>query len=603
MATEVPISEKEGPLATCARTLAGDGEFELPVGSDFTGADLADQRGWLDALALKHLYHDDGLHEQLAPRNLVHRELFDMFEQERYESIGCNAYNGVQLNLDARESSRCQASASGSLPSADTQVCDNWSAGLRSICRSALRNGGGELTSLSVKQLTKDPTAWTLINRCLPQLLASVNDQWRYAQTVRELLHALSRHTIGPDGSGEWFDNGLNETARGDGPDEGDADTGDDQSGSQFSEQECDESADDTSIEKDGRDSDELPEPVSGDIEQSDSPTEQLVDEAPVAGPDPFITFGGDSSLYSAYTTEFDEVIQAADSVDQALLRQWREELDQHIDMHTRLVRRLASRLQRVLLARQRRHWQFDMEEGQLDASRLSRVVTQPLMPLSFKTESESALRDTTITLLIDNSRSMLGRPIMIAAACADILARTLEQCGVSVEILGFTTAHLHGGRSTELWESRGSPVRPGRLNDLKHIVYKSADTPYRSARRNLGLMLDKDILKQNIDGEALMWAHQRLLKRPQQRRILMTISDGAPVDTSTLGANPGDFLARHLQKVIADIEKSGRVELVAIGIGHDVSRFYPQAMSVYDARQLGPAMLSKLEDLFRQAA
>jgi cobaltochelatase CobT len=330
---------------------------------------------------------------------------------------------------------------------------------------------------------------------------------------------------------------------------------------------------------------------------------EQALDEAPIAGPDPTIQVSGDTQPYKVFTTDFDETAHATQWATAEQLAQWRLELDDHIAVHGRLVRRLATRLQRVLLAQQKRHWQFDLEEGQLDSARLSRIISDPLMPLSFKAESEMAFRNTTFTLLIDNSRSMLGKPIMIAAVAADILARTLERCGVTVEILGFTTCHLHGGFSTEAWEQSGSPQNPGRLNDTRHIIYKAADTPYRLARRNMGLMLDRDILKQNIDGEALTWAYQRLRQRPEQRRILMTISDGAPVDTSTLGANAGDYLARHLQSVIDDIESSSAIELMAIGIGHDVSRFYSHAVSVFDARQLGPVMLDQLESLFRQAA
>lgn len=292
-------------------------------------------------------------------------------------------------------------------------------------------------------------------------------------------------------------------------------------------------------------------------------------------------------------------MVNADSLASEAALDQWRADLDEYLSRQGRLVRRLAARLQRVLLAQQRRQWQFDMPEGILDTARLSRLVTDPLMPLTFKTDKASPFKDTTVTLLLDNSRSMLGRPIMIAAACADVLGQTLERCGVSVEILGFTTVALHGGQSTAVWEAAGRPVAPGRLNDLRHIIYKSADMPYRNARRNLGLMLDKDVLKQNIDGESLLWAYKRLLRRPEQRRILMVISDGAPVDTSTLAANDGDFLAQHLDSVIADIESARQVELIAIGIGHDVSRFYRESMSVFDARQLGSAMLTRLESLF----
>lgn len=364
------------------------------------------------------------------------------------------------------------------------------------------------------------------------------------------------------------------------------------------------ESADQSAEEDDSaREGEQTSAEAEGESQDGDAMADKQVDEAPGAGRDPVIHLYGQAAAYKAYTTEYDEICHASEFADKEALAIWRAQLDEHIDVHSRLVRRLASKLQRVLLARQRRHWQFDMEEGHLDTARLSRIVSDPLVPLSFKSESEAPLRDTAITLLIDNSRSMLGRPIMIAAAATDILARTLERCGVSVEILGFTTVHLHGGSSTELWESSGKPNNPGRLNDLRHIVYKSADSSYRSSRRQLGLMLDRNILKQNIDGEALLWANQRLLKRPEQRRILMMISDGAPVDTSTLGANPGDYLSSHLRTVITDIERAGVVELLAIGIGHDVSRYYSQALSIFDARQLGPAMLNKLESLLRKAA
>lgn len=347
------------------------------------------------------------------------------------------------------------------------------------------------------------------------------------------------------------------------------------------------------------REDERLPDAAMSDSVETDELPDAAQDEAPGSGADPVLLQSGVGSVYEAYTTRFDEVVNADSLASEAALDQWRADLDEYLSRQGRLVRRLAARLQRVLLAQQRRQWQFDMPEGILDTARLSRLVTDPLMPLTFKTDKASPFKDTTVTLLLDNSRSMLGRPIMIAAACADVLGQTLERCGVSVEILGFTTVALHGGQSTAVWEAAGRPVAPGRLNDLRHIIYKSADMPYRNARRNLGLMLDKDVLKQNIDGESLLWAYKRLLRRPEQRRILMVISDGAPVDTSTLAANDGDFLAQHLDSVIADIESARQVELIAIGIGHDVSRFYRESMSVFDARQLGSAMLTRLESLF----
>lgn len=265
------------------------------------------------------------------------------------------------------------------------------------------------------------------------------------------------------------------------------------------------------------------------------------------------------------------------------------------------MVGRLANRLQRRLMAQQNRSWDFDLEEGYLDSARLVRIVIDPTQPLSYKQERDTDFRDTVVTLVLDNSGSMRGRPITVAATCADILARTLERCGVKVEILGFTTKAWKGGQSREAWLGRGKPANPGRLNDLRHIVYKSADAPWRRARRNLGLMMREGLLKENIDGEALIWAHQRLLGRPEQRKILMMISDGAPVDDSTLSVNPGNYLERHLRAVIEEIETRSPVELIAIGIGHDVTRYYQRAVTIVDAEELAGAMTEQLASLFEE--
>src|SRR5208283_3139185 len=270
----------------------------------------------------------------------------------------------------------------------------------------------------------------------------------------------------------------------------------------------------------------------------------------------------------------------------------------QLVSLHN-VVSRLANRLQRRLLAKQNRNWTFDLEEGLLDVARLTRVIVDPTAPLSFKQEEDTEFRDTVVTLLIDNSGSMRGRPIMVAAVCADILARTLERCGVKAEILGFTTRAWKGGASRDDWLKNGKPPSPGRLNDLRHIIYKSADAPWRRARKNLGLMMREGLLKENIDGEALMWAHHRLMARSEQRKILMVISDGAPVDDSTLSVNSGSYLERHLRRVIEDIETRSNVELTAIGIGHDVTRYYKRAVTIVDAEQLGGVMLEKLAELF----
>jgi len=306
-----------------------------------------------------------------------------------------------------------------------------------------------------------------------------------------------------------------------------------------------------------------------------------------------------DPAIYRSFTAEYDEVVEADTLCDADELTRLRTLLDQQLAHLQSIISRLANRLQRRLLAKQARAWEFDLDEGILDSARLARVVINPVYPLSYKREKETEFRDTVVTLLIDNSGSMRGRPITVAAMSADILARTLERCGVKVEILGFTTRAWKGGQSREKWIAAGKPPNPGRLNDLRHIIYKPADAPWRRARKSLGLMLREGILKENIDGEALIWAHNRLLARSEQRRILMVISDGAPVDDSTLSVNPGNYLERHLREVIGEIERNSPVKLVAIGIGHDVTRYYRRAVTIVDAEQLGGAMLDKLAELF----
>ncbi len=304
---------------------------------------------------------------------------------------------------------------------------------------------------------------------------------------------------------------------------------------------------------------------------------------------------------YKVFTREFDEEVEATDLCDEAELDRLRGFLDKQLANAGGVVGRLANRLQRRLMAQQNRSWDFDLEEGYLDSARLVRIVIDPTQPLSYKQERDTDFRDTVVTLVLDNSGSMRGRPITVAATCADILARTLERCGVKVEILGFTTKAWKGGQSREAWLGRGKPANPGRLNDLRHIVYKSADAPWRRARRNLGLMMREGLLKENIDGEALIWAHQRLLGRPEQRKILMMISDGAPVDDSTLSVNPGNYLERHLRAVIEEIETRSPVELIAIGIGHDVTRYYQRAVTIVDAEELAGAMTEQLASLFEE--
>jgi cobaltochelatase CobT len=321
----------------------------------------------------------------------------------------------------------------------------------------------------------------------------------------------------------------------------------------------------------------------------------------PAARRNPQDDAGAGGQIYRAYTTGYDEVVQAVDLCDPDELARLRQLLDQQLSSLEGVVSRLANRLQRRLLAKQRRSWEFDLDEGLLDAGRLARVIVDPVHPLSIKQEKATEFRDTVVTLLIDNSGSMRGRPISVAAMSADILARTLERCGVKVEILGFTTRSWKGGLARERWVREGRPKSPGRLNDLRHIVYKSADQQWRRSRRSLGLMLREGLLQENIDGEALLWAYHRLMARSEQRRVLMVISDGAPVDDATLSANPGNLLERHLREVIAFIEKRSPVELTAIGIGHDVTRYYQRAVTLVDVEELGGTMMQNLADLFEE--
>ncbi len=367
------------------------------------------------------------------------------------------------------------------------------------------------------------------------------------------------------------------------------------------SEQEAEsQESEPSQLETDAKDSSETGEDetvdMKADLSDQDS-QETREGKRPMR---PYLPFAdADRWDYKVFTSQFDEIVNAEDLCDAEELTRLRNFLDQQLAPMQGLVARLANKLQRLLMAQQNRSWDFDLEEGILDSARLSRIVVDPMHPLSFKMEREMDFRDTVVSLLLDNSGSMRGRPIMVAAMCADILARTLERCAVKVEVLGFTTRAWKGGNARERWLNEGKPAHPGRLNDLRHIVYKSADVPGRRTRRNLGLMMREGLLKENIDGEALIWAHSRLIARPESRRILMVISDGAPVDDSTLSVNAGNYLDKHLRQVIAEIETKSPVELVAIGIGHDVTRYYKRAVTILDAEQLGGAMTDQLIELF----
>jgi cobaltochelatase CobT len=428
----------------------------------------------------------------------------------------------------------------------------------------------------------------------LDRLDSLIEDQRQFGDAVRDLLDSLE---MGEDRSSDSEDeeDGEDEQSKQDQGEEGESSESEEMQRSSMEDAQAsaEDMPDSAAEAADAATSEMAEDSDMGDAETPGEPQRprQFGDNQP-RGPD-----------YRAFTAKFDETIAAEDLCEAEELDRLRGYLDKQLSSLQGVVARLANRLQRRLMAQQNRSWEFDLEEGMLDPARLSRIVMDPFHPLSFKAEKDMQFRDTVVTLLLDNSGSMRGRPITVAATCADILARTLERCGVKVEILGFTTRAWKGGQSREHWLTAGKPANPGRLNDLRHIIYKSADAPWRRARKNLGLMMREGLLKENIDGEALDWAHKRLLARTEQRKILMMISDGAPVDDSTLSVNPGNYLERHLRWVIEEIETRSPVELIAIGIGHDVTRYYRRAVTIVDAEELGGAMTEKLAELFEEHA
>jgi cobaltochelatase CobT len=566
-----------------------DTQARLPVPSrDLPESEIAHLRGEADAMALRLRYHDNDVHARRAPPGDVARDVFEILEQVRVETIGARSMAGVAANLDAATAERCRAKGYD-------RIADREDAPLAEaiglLARERLR---GVETPESGKRLLELWGPWLdeRIGPDLDALRAKIDDQEDYAQTLNQLLvHLELMDEAGESESQESQDG--DESAE-----ENSDETGEADSDADGAEAEMEGMPSSEMDEADGEDSEQSMAEM-GEEEMMPGSGEEEGDRADRRRPDGFLPDDKRQPSYRPFTIEYDEIVEAEDLCDAEELARLRHHLDQQLANLQGVIGRLANRLQRRLMAKQSRSWEFDLEEGLLDAGRLSRVVVNPLHPLSYKHEKETEFRDTVVSLLIDNSGSMRGRPITVAAMSADILARTLERCGVKVEILGFTTRAWKGGQARERWLADGKPPNPGRLNDLRHIVYKAADAPWRRARRSLGLMLREGLLKENIDGEALLWAHNRLIARPEQRQILMVISDGAPVDDSTLSVNPGNYLERHLRDVIEWIENRSNVELTAIGIGHDVTRYYRRAVTIMDAEQLGGAMMERLADLF----
>ncbi|WP_445800654.1 cobaltochelatase subunit CobT [Temperatibacter marinus] len=554
--------------------------------------DVSEVRGIGDSIALKHLHHDEQLHRKLTPAGKVSKQVFDTLEQVRYESIGARQMQGVKENIRIHTEQRTLEAGLGR---AAQEPHQHLAPVIGLLAREKLL--GEEIPSsvatiVARHRLKLDPILEPFFN----DLDNKIESQKSASVVLRTLISELLGGVDGEEADGDNQQSDESDEF-GDDPDNGQEDQqgcddgengegeGEEQSGDGQPDGDDNENGDDVAV------SDE----DMTDAETGKGATEGAIPWRPNR---PFEEIT-DPDFYKIYTEEFDETIRAEELSDTEELDRLRKYLDNQMAHLGGVVSKLANRLQRRLLAQQQRHWQFDLEEGYLDPARLVRVVTNPTHALSYKKESETDFKDTVVTLLLDNSGSMRGRPISIAAICADILSRTLERCGVKVEILGFTTRAWKGGQCREKWLKAGRPETPGRLNDLRHIIYKRADAPWRRARRNLGLMMREGLLKENIDGEALMWAHNRLIGRSEERRIMMVISDGAPVDDSSLSVNSGTYLENHLRQVIDVIEKKSPVELLAIGIGHDVTRYYSKAVTIVDAEQLGGAMTEQLAALF----
>ena len=545
-------------------------------------------RGTADALALRHKYHDEGTFNRYVPQGQMARDIYDAMETARCEAVGARDMPGTHSNIDAKIANEALRQGFGDIQEAS---------------QAPLATAAGYLVRHLASGRDLPPDAANVMNLwrdfieaqagdSLDTLDVSLGDQAQFAKFARKIIRDLGYgDQLGddPDFEDEESAEAEAEDDQADEPDSTGEDDNEDEQDDANPEQSQDKQQDAASAQVS---MDDMADSEMGEeMEMPDG-------EAPLDPPAPHPISDADPT-YLVYKTEFDEEIRAEDLAEPQELERLRAYLDQQLEPLKGAVSRLANKLQRRLQAQQNRSWEFDLEEGTLDAGRLARVIANPTTPLSFKVEKDTEFRDTCVTLLLDNSGSMRGRPISIAAICADVLARTLERCSVKVEILGFTTRAWKGGQSREEWLAEGRPQTPGRLNDLRHIIYKSADAPWRRARPNLGLMMKEGLLKENIDGEALEWAHRRMNARPESRKILMVISDGAPVDDSTLSVNPANYLEKHLRDVIAMVEKRSQIELLAIGIGHDVTRYYERAVTITDVEQLAGAMTEQLAALF----
>lgn len=607
-----PASPKEAPaepfkraVIGTMRAISGKTELDVSFANDrpallgdrarlpepprkMTAQDAAVLRGHADSMALRLSCHNDSIHRRLLPGGQTARAVYDAIEQARCESIGARRMEGVAANLSAMLDDKYhRGNFSQVTDVADAPIEE----ALAMLVRERLTGSAPPPAAQKLVELWR-PFIESKAGASLDGLQNHIDDQRAFARVVREVLVKLD---MAEDADAEGDNNDE------DNEQQSESESEDQESGEKEEQASTEETESSAAEESDAETEEGMADaedgPTDDQMNEDDMPDSDESDNTP--RPPPPSRPEKPVSDYRVFATKYDETIGAEELCDAEELTRLRAYLDKQISHLSGVVARLANRLQRRLMAQQNRAWEFDLEEGALDPARLPRIIIDPHQPLSFKREKDTNFRDTVVTLLIDNSGSMRGRPISVAATCADILARTLERCGVKTEILGFTTRAWKGGQSREFWLQSGKPNMPGRLNDLRHIIYKGADAPWRRARKNLGLMMREGLLKENIDGEALDWAHKRLLVRPEQRKILMMISDGAPVDDSTLSVNPGNYLEKHLRFVIDEIENRSPVELIAIGIGHDVTRYYKRAVTIVDAEELGGAMTEKLAELF----
>jgi cobaltochelatase CobT len=605
-----PVNKKDSPvepfkrvLGLAARAVAGDSEIQVSYGPGKpeldgtkitlpepsripTAKEIAIIRGWADSLALTAAVHDPKMHRRFAPEAGPARNVFEAVERARVEAHGANRMAGMAKNLTAKVEDQYGHGRYAEITErADAPIEE----ALALLVRERLTGAKPPQSAARMVDLWR-PWVEERASKTLDQLDKYSTNQAAFAKATRELLKALD--LVDEKAQGEREDGEDDEQEQNEG---GDADQQENQDGSEAQEQETDEQR------AEGEDGDDTEQTEASESDQfdADGDGDDMADTPEPWRPNSNVLDDPEAFGYKVFTRAHDEEIDAEDLSTPDELERLRTFLDKELRNLSSAVSRLANKLQRKLMAQQNRAWDFDLEEGALDPAKLMRVIIDPMAPLSFKRERDTDFKDTVVTLLIDNSGSMRGRPIMVAACCADILARTLERCGVKVEILGFTTKAWKGGQARETWLAAGKPATPGRLNDLRHIIYKSADAPMRRSKRSLALMMREGLLKENIDGEALAWAHKRLLGRPERRRILMMISDGAPVDDSTLSVNSGNYLELHLRQVIEEIETRSPVELIAIGIGHDVTRYYRRAVTITDPTELAGAMTDKLVELF----